>query len=110
VGEQVGADGLAEGGQLLGPVGGRVGVQLQAGVDLVDEPFDQVGLAAHVGVEGVGGDAQAVGQPAHRQGPGAPLVEQGQGLLDDQLAGQEAPLPGRGRRVARHPPLRNLAP
>jgi hypothetical protein len=34
VGEQVGADGLAQAGQLLGPVAGRVGVQVQAGVDL----------------------------------------------------------------------------
>jgi hypothetical protein len=56
VGEQVGADLLAEGGQLLGPVAGGVGIQGKAGVDLVDEPVDQVGLAVDVGVEGVGGD------------------------------------------------------
>src|SRR4029453_16259139 len=45
VGEQVGADGLAERGELLGPVTGQVGVQVQACVDLVDEPVDQGGLA-----------------------------------------------------------------
>jgi hypothetical protein len=56
VGEQVVADLLAEGGQLLGPVAGGVGVKGEAGVDLVDEPVDQVGLAADVGVEGGGGD------------------------------------------------------
>ena len=88
VGEQVGADGLAEGGQLLGPVAARVGVQVQVGVDLVDQPVDQVGLAADVGVEGVGGDTEAVGQAAHGQGPGAVLFEQGQGFVDDLLAGQ----------------------
>ena len=73
VGEQVGADVPAEGGQLLGPVAARVGMQVQAGIDLVDQPVDQVGLAAHMGVQGVGGDAEAVGQAAHGQGPRAVL-------------------------------------
>jgi hypothetical protein len=54
VGEQVGADRAGEGGELLGPVAGGVGVQVQAGVDLVDEPVEQVGLAPDVGVEGGG--------------------------------------------------------
>jgi hypothetical protein len=88
VGEQVGADLLAQGGQLLGPVPGGVGVQVQAGIHLVDEPVDQVGFAADAVVEGVGGDAEAVGQAAHGQGPGALLVEQGQGFFDDFLAAQ----------------------
>jgi hypothetical protein len=103
VGEEVAADGAAERGQLLGPVAGGVGAKVEAGVDLVDERLDQVGLAAHVGVEGVGGDPEPVGQAAHGQRPGAVLVEQGQGLLDDQLAGQEASLPGPGH-AHRHPP------
>jgi hypothetical protein len=51
VGQQVVADVLAEGGQLLGPVAGGVGLQVQAGVDLVDEPVDQVRLAADAVVE-----------------------------------------------------------
>jgi hypothetical protein len=88
VGEQVFADGLAEGGQLLGPVAGGVGLHGEAGVDLVDEPVDQIRLAAHVGVEGVGGDPEAVGEAAHGQGPGAVLVEQAEGFFDDLLAGQ----------------------
>jgi hypothetical protein len=95
VGEQLGADVPADGGQLLGPVAGGVGVQLQAGIDLVDQPVDQVGLAADMGVEGVGSDAEAVGQAAHGQRPGAVLAQQGQGLLDDQLPGEEAPPLGR---------------
>ena len=70
--------------------------QVEAGADLVDEGLDKVGLAAHVGVEGVGGDPAPVGQAAHGQCPRAVLVEQGQRLLDDQLAGQEASLPGPG--------------
>jgi Domain of unknown function (DUF4386) len=60
VGEQVGADVPADGGQLLGPVGRRVGVELEPGVDLVDQPLDQVVLAAYVGVEGVRGDPEVV--------------------------------------------------
>ena len=46
-----------------------------------------IGLAAHIGVQGVGGDPQAVGQAAHGQGAGAVFVEQGQGFFDDQVAG-----------------------
>ena len=87
VGEQVGADALAEGGQLLGPVAGGVRLQVQVGVDLVNQPVDQIRLAAHMGVEGVGGDPEAVGQPAHGQGPGPLLLQQGEGFLDDLFAG-----------------------
>ena len=97
VGEQLGADVPADGGQLLGPVPGRVGVELEARVDLVDQPVDQVGLAAHVGVEGVRGDPEVVGEAAHGQGARALFVEQGEGLLDDQLTGEEAALAGSGR-------------
>ena len=93
VGEQVGPDGLAEGGQLLGPVTGGVRLQVQVGVDLVDEPVDQIRLAADAVVEGVGRHAQAVGQAAHGQSPGALLFEQGQGFFDDLFAGQRAPRP-----------------
>ena len=75
VGEQVVADLLAEGGQLLGPVAGAVQVQGEAGVDLVDEPIDQIRLAPDMGVQGAWGDPQAVGNPAHGQGPGALLFE-----------------------------------
>jgi hypothetical protein len=88
VGEQMLADVLAEGGQLLGPVVGGVGFEGEAGVDLVDEPVDQVSLAAHMGVQGVGGEPEAVGESAHRQGSGAVIVEQGQGFFDDLLAAQ----------------------
>ena len=87
MGEQVGPDGLAEGGQLLGPVAGAVQFKGKAGVDLVDESVDQIGLAADMGVEGGGGDPEVVGQAAHGQGSGALLVEQGQGFLDNQLPG-----------------------
>jgi hypothetical protein len=80
VGEQVLADLPAEGGQLLGPVADGVEVQGEAGVDLVDEPVDQVRLATDMGIEGGGGDPQAVGQAAHGQGPGAVLLQQGQGF------------------------------
>jgi hypothetical protein len=55
VGEELGTNRLADGGQLLGPVLGGVGVEVDAGVDLVDEPVDQLGLAPDMGVEGVGG-------------------------------------------------------
>jgi hypothetical protein len=110
VGEQVGADIPADGGQLLGPVPGRVGVELEAGVDLVDQPLDQVVLATHVGVEGVRGDPEVVGQAAHGQGAGAVRVQQGEGRLDDQLAREEAPLPGPGRAAGRcHPVLRSAS-
>jgi hypothetical protein len=75
VGEQLVADGLAEGGELLGPVAGGVGLDGEAGVDLVDEPVDQIRLAADMGVQGGGGDPEAVGQAAHGQGAGALFFE-----------------------------------
>jgi hypothetical protein len=43
VGEELGADPVADGGQLFGPILGGVGVE-------VDEPVDQVGLAPNMGV------------------------------------------------------------
>ena len=39
---------------MLGPVAGGVGLEGEAGVDLVDEPVDQIRLAADMGVEGGG--------------------------------------------------------
>jgi hypothetical protein len=41
-----------------------------------------------MGVEGVGGDPEAVGQAAHGQGPRALLLEQGEGFFDDLFAGE----------------------
>jgi hypothetical protein len=69
-----------------------VGVEVDAGVDLVDEAVDEVGLAAHVGVEGVGGDPELVGQPTHGQGAGTLFIQQGEGLLDDEVTGEQAAL------------------
>jgi hypothetical protein len=50
-----------------------------------------------MGVEGVGGHAEVVGQATHGQGAGAVLVEQGEGLLDDEVAREEASRLGPGR-------------
>jgi hypothetical protein len=52
----------------------------EAGVDLVDEPIDQVGLAPEVGVEGVGGDPETVGQAVHGTGRRGRALRAGRGL------------------------------
>jgi hypothetical protein len=49
-----------------------------------------------MGVEGVGGHAEVVGQATHGQGARAALVEQGEGLLDDEVAREEASRLGPG--------------
>jgi hypothetical protein len=55
-----------------------------------------------------GGDPEAVGQAAHGQGPGTLLLQQGEGFLDDLLAGQRAPRPRPGGIASHVPPIRPL--
>src|SRR5215204_6977059 len=88
MGKQVFTYGLAQVDELVTPVAAFCRLELEARIDVVDDPVDEVGPVAYVAVERIGGDVESLGKSAHRQG--ASLLEQHKRLADDLRPGQRA--------------------
>ncbi len=86
--EKLLAERLADRSELIGPVGGGIDGEVEAGVDLIDQAIDQVGFALHVRVQRIRADMEALCQPAHRKRIRTVLLEEGESRLDDLLARQ----------------------
>src|SRR5437899_446298 len=83
---------LRERGDLPGPVQGVIGLAVDLGQYVVEDKVVELLLAAHVAVQRAGNHAQPGGQGAHAEGLYAVRADDREGLGDDALAGERAPV------------------